>query len=418
MGASSSLITVKTDNNAKRKDKLGVNSSTNAFKRGMNVKRQDKTGGNSSLSAVKRDNKVKQKNIVGAGSSSTTIKRDKNQTQGNCDGKKQNKETKATYQNTMVLQGKQLLNGSSDKAVVKPKKHISVKGAKLGKYTDIYLDPCEIGNLELKEYPPVKVTGIVALSEERFVVIDELKKIVTYTADASGQYGKFGSWIKFKAMPKGVCRIENDLYIAFSDRTVKQIAMLENLVEEHSFVMEYKCSGIMEYKGNLAVGLENGKIILVDTKGKCLKTIVLPKPNNGTYIPRSLTETPDGNIMFCEPQSRTVICVKENGSIVFTYRGMEHPYCAVFDKNHNIIVVGEGVKTGETIQLLTDKGNKVKVLKYRKELGMQPYYITNVKDTLKLAICGDSNKIQFYKIDKCRARTRRELQEQLKSNMS
>ena len=338
MGASSSLSTVKTDNNAELKDKLRVNPSSSVFKRGMGVKRQDKIGASSSLSAVKKDKKVKQKKLVGTGSSSTAIKRDKNQTHGNRDTKRQNQEANASSRIKVEVQGKQIPICLLNTPVVKPKKHVTVKGAKLGKYTNIYLDPCEIGNLELKEYPPVKVTGIVAISEERFVVIDELKKIVTYTADASGQYGKFGTWIKFTAMPKGFCRIENDLYIAFSDRTVKRIAMLENLVEEHSFVMEYKCSGIMEYKGNLAVGLENGKIILVDTKGKCLKTVVLPKPNNGTYIPHCLTETPDKNIMFCETQSRTVVCVKDNGSIVFTYRGMEHPYCAVFDTLTHITI--------------------------------------------------------------------------------
>ena len=300
------------------------------------------------------------------------------------------------------------------KTVVIPRgKHFEVKGAKLGKHTDIYLSPCELGNLELKEYPPVKVIGMVVLEEDKFVIIDELKKIVTYTADSNGQYGKFGTWIEFKSTPKGICKFENDLYIAFSDRTVKHIVMLEQLTEENSFVIDYKCSSIMTYKGGLAVGLENGIITCVDTKGVRLKNIVLPKPDKGIYIPQSLTEAPDGNIMFCDSYSKTVMSVKEDGTVVFTYKGMARPYCAMVDPYRNIILVGEGNNTGETIQLLTDKGHKIKVLKYRKELGMQPYCIANIKETFKIAVCGDSNKIQFYKIDKCRPRTRRELDTQL-----
>ena len=288
-------------------------------------------------------------------------------------------------------------------------KQITLRGAQLGKYTDIYLRPCDTGNLEIKEYLPVNVTGSVVVEEDKFVVTEEMKKLVTYTAGKEGEYGKFGTWIEFKSAPRGICRIGDSLFIALSDRTVKQVSFQDKLNLENSFFVDYKCSGIMEYKGNLAVGLENGKINIVDTKGECLKKIVLPQPHQKKCIPKSLVETPDGNIMFCDSSSNTVMCIKDDGSVVFIYRGMQSPYCAIYDPYKNIIVVGVGSDAGGAIQLLTDKANKVKVLKHRKELGMQPYYIVNVKDRMKLAMCGDSNKIQFYHVEKCNPRTKREL---------
>ena len=287
-------------------------------------------------------------------------------------------------------------------------KQITLKGAQLGNFTDIYLRPCATGNLEIKEYPPVRVTGMVEIEGNKFVVIDEMKKLVTYTASEDGDYGKFGTWIEFKCAPRGICRLGDSLFIAFADRTVKQMSFKDSLSVENSFYMDYKCSGIMSYKGNLAIGLENGKVCIVDTKGKCLKTIDLPQPHKTQCIPRSLTETPDGNIMFCDSSNDTVMSVKDDGCVVFIYRGMPRPICALYDPYMNIIVVGVGHDAGEAIHLLTNKGNKVKVLKYRKELGMKPYYMTIMKDKMKLAMCGDSNKIPFYHIEKCNPRTRRE----------
>lgn len=297
-------------------------------------------------------------------------------------------------------------------ALVSNGKLITMKGAQLGKYTDIYLRPCEEGNLEIKEYLPLKITGIIVMEENKLIVIEEMKKLVTYTASEDGQYGKFGSWIEFKLPPRGICRLEQVLYIAFSDRTVKQVALEDKLNVENSFFMEYICSGITTYKGNLAVGLENGKIIIVDTKGDCLNKVIIHQSYQRQYIPRSLLETPDGNILFCDTGANAVVNIKDNGSIIFIYTGMINPYCAVCDPYKNVIVVGQNSDSEETIQLLTEKGNKVKVLKYRKELGIQPYCIVNVKDKMKLAISGDSNKIQFYHIEKCRPRTKRELEMQ------
>ena len=288
-------------------------------------------------------------------------------------------------------------------------KQITLKGAQLGNFTDIYLRPCDTGNLEIKEYPPVKMTGMVLIADNKSIVIDELKKLVTYTARVDGEYGKFGTWVEFKSAPRGICRLGESLFIAFADRTVKQLSLAEKLCVENSFFMEYKCSGITVYKKNLAIGLENGKIGIVDTKGKCLRKIDLPRQHEKQCIPRSLSETPDGNILFCDSNNDTVMCIKDDGSVAFTYRGMGNPTCAIYDPFKNIIVVGTEDDAGGAITLLTDRGNKVKVLKYRKEIGMQPYCITYVKDRKKLAMCGDSNKIQLYNIEKCNPRTKREL---------
>ena len=321
--------------------------------------------------------------------------------------KKSGKEERKQAQKTK--RARQEEKKSTQKTIVIPKhKEYVIKGDQLGKYTDIYLRPSKIGGLEIKEFPPVKVTGFVVVEEDKFVVIDELKKIVTYTANAdSGVYGKFGSWIQFKSPPRGMCRLEEDIYIAFADKTVKRIPIQETLTVENSFMMEYKCCGITTFTDNLAVALENGIIHIVNTDGRTIHRISLPNTSNGNYIARSLIETPDGHIMFCDTTTNTVMCVKIDGSVVFTYRGMNKPYCAIYDPFNNIIIIGQNAENGETIHLLTDKGSKIKVLKYRKELGMQPYFISSVNN--RLALCGDSNKIPFYNIEKCRPRTKREL---------
>lgn len=275
----------------------------------------------------------------------------------------------------------------------------SSRGIYLGKLTNhpIYLaENCIDGdkkNKQLEELRRIKgkIVACGFLHDGSALLADEIRKILLLLQkdrDAS-------NFLILKAEPVGIAVLGIDVFVSLADKRVQHATVVnDKIVHQATFKTNQPCLGIASFNGDIAVGFKNGEVHILDRKFQKHCGFFLPKFEDGRLLsPTSMIQFKQ-TLLVTDCYAHAVVRVTLKGEPLFVYTGMTSPRCTVIDNSGNIILAGYDDLTGEKIQHLSPRGEKIPSRMSTTDVAQFPYCIAFFRKYSKLLIAGDSDRYE------------------------
>lgn len=275
----------------------------------------------------------------------------------------------------------------------------STKGIYLGKitYHPIFLaENCIDGDKKNKQLQELRRTKgkIVAcgfLHDGSAVLVDEIRKIALLLQKDKDAC----NFLILKSEPIGIAVLGIDIFITQSDKKVEHATVVnDKIVHQDTFKTSQPCLGLASFNGDIAVGFKNGEIQVLDRKFQKHGAFFLPKFEDGRLIsPTSITQFKQ-TLLVTDCFAHAVVRVTLRGEPLFVYAGMTSPRCTVVDNSGNIILAGYDDLTGDKIQHLSPRGEKIPSRMSRTDVAQFPYCVAFYRKYSKLLIAGESDRCE------------------------
>ena len=275
----------------------------------------------------------------------------------------------------------------------------SSRGIYLGKITNhrIYLaENCIDGDKKNKQLQELRGTKgkIVAcgfLHDGSAVLADEIRKIVILLQKDK----EACNFLILKGEPTGIAALGIDIFVTLSDKRVQHATVVnEKIVHQDVLKTNQPCLGIASFNGDIAVGFRNGEVHIFDRKCQKHGGFFLPKFEDGRLLsPTSMMQFKQ-TLLVTDCFAHAVVRVTPRGEPLFVYTGMTSPRGTVIDNYGNIILAGYDDLTGEKIQHLSPRGEKIPSRMSTTDVGQFPYCIAFYRKYSKLLIAGESDRCE------------------------
>ena len=273
------------------------------------------------------------------------------------------------------------------------------KGIYLGKITNhpIYLaENCIDGDKKNKQLTELRGTKgkIVAcgfLHDGGAVLADEIRKLVILLQKDKDAC----NFLILKGAPTGIAVLGIDIFVTLSDKRVQHATVVnEKIVHQDILKTDQPCLGIASFNGDIAVGFKNGEVHIFDRKCQKHGGFHLPKFEDGRLLsPTSMMQFKQ-TLLVTDCFAHAVVRVTPRGEPLFVYTGMTSPRGTVIDNSGNIILAGYDDLTGEKIQHLSPRGEKIPSRMSTTDVAQFPYCIAFYRKYSKLLIAGESDRCE------------------------
>ena len=275
----------------------------------------------------------------------------------------------------------------------------SSKGIYLGKITNHHItlaENCIEGdkkNKQLQELRGIKgkIVACGFLHDGTAVLADEVRKILLLV-----QKNKEAcNFLLLKSDPIDIAVLGIDIFVTLSDKKIEHATVVnDKLFHQSTFKTSQPCLGIASFNGDIAVGFKNGDIHILDRKFQKHGDFVLPKFEDGRVIsPTSMTQFRQ-TLLVTDYFAHAVVRVTMNGEPLFVYAGMTSPRCTVVDNFGNIVLAGYDDLTGEKIQHLSARGEKIPSRMATADFVQFPYCAAFYRKYSKLIVAGESDRCE------------------------
>ena len=275
----------------------------------------------------------------------------------------------------------------------------SAKGIYLGKITNHYIslaENCIDGDKKNKQLQELQETKgkIIAcgfLHDGSAVLADEVRKIILLVQKNK----ETCNFLLLKSDPIDIAVLGIDIFVTLSDKKVIHAAVVnDRILHQNTFKTSQSCLGIASFNGDIAVGFKNGEIHVLDRKFQKHADFFLPKFEDGRLMsPTSMTQFRQ-SLLVTDCFAHAVVRVTIKGEPLFVYAGMTSPRCTVVDNYGNIILAGYDDLTGEKIQHLSPRGEKIPSRMATADFVQFPYCAAFYRKYSKLLVAGESDRCE------------------------
>ena len=275
----------------------------------------------------------------------------------------------------------------------------SARGIYLGKITNhpIYLaENCIDGDKKNKQLTELRETKgkVVAcgfLHDGSAVLADEIRKLLILLQKDKDAC----NFLILKGAPTGIAVLGIDIFVSLSDKRVQHATVVnEKIVHQDILKTDQPCLGIASFNGDIAVGFRNGEVHIFDRKCQKHGGFSLPKFEDGRMLsPTSMMQFKQ-TLLVTDCFAHAVVRVTPRGEPLFVYTGMTSPRGTVIDNSGNIILAGYDDMTGDKIQHLSPRGEKIPSRMSTTDIAQFPYCIAFYRKYNKLLIAGESDRCE------------------------